>query len=146
MQGVYSQDDFIESVKHSLDLVVHNEHQFNIIRENKFYENTKLFDYCRCDYCRMLWLSIFYRAKNKYNMDVFGIKDGTAGLMQRPVATIKLTHKTFEGYLLRQGGTFLGSTNKGNPFKFPTSEGKFIDRSKEIIERLAYDRRRNRKS
>ena len=30
--------------------------------------------------------SIFYRAKNKYNMDVFGIKDGTAGLMQRPVA------------------------------------------------------------
>ena len=39
MQGVYSQDDFIESVKHSLDLVVHNQHQFNIIRENKFYEN-----------------------------------------------------------------------------------------------------------
>ena len=78
--------------------------------------------------------SIFYRAKNKYNMDVFGIKDGTAGLMQRPVAAVQLTHKTFEGYLLRQGGTFLGSTNKGNPFKFPTKDGKFIDTSKEIIE------------
>ena len=38
--------------------------------------------------------SIFYRAKNKYNMDVFGIKDGTAGLMQRPVSAIQLTHKT----------------------------------------------------
>ena len=42
-----------------------------------------------------------YRAKNKYNMDVFGIKDGTAGLMQRPVSAIQLTHKTFEGYLLK---------------------------------------------
>ena len=52
-------------------------------------------------------------------MDVFGIKDGTAGLMKRPVAAVELTHKTFGGYLLRQGGTFLGSTNKGNPFKFP---------------------------
>jgi len=78
--------------------------------------------------------SIFYRAKNKYNMDVFGIKDGTAGLMQRPVSAIQLTHKTFQGYLLRQGGTFLGSTNKGNPFKFPTTDGKFLDKSKEIIE------------
>ena len=45
--------------------------------------------------------SIFFRAKNKYNMDVFGIKDGTAGLMCRPVSAVKLTHKTFEGYLLR---------------------------------------------
>ena len=78
--------------------------------------------------------SIFYRAKNKYSMDVFGIKDGTAGFMKRPVASVELNHKTFGGYLLRQGGTFLGSTNKGNPFKFPTKDGKNLDRSKEIIE------------
>ena len=44
--------------------------------------------------------SIFFRAKNKYNMDVFGIKDGTAGLMQRPVSAIQLNHKIFAGYLL----------------------------------------------
>jgi 6-phosphofructokinase 1 len=67
-------------------------------------------------------------------MDVFGIKYGTAGLMKRPVAAVQLSHKTFGGYLLRQGGTFLGSTNKGNPFKFPNKEGKKVDRSKEIIE------------
>ena len=67
----------------------------------------------------------FLEQKNKYNMDVFGIKDGTAGLMQRPVSAMNLTHKTFAGYLLRQGGTFLGSTNRGNPFKFPTKDGKF---------------------
>ncbi len=78
--------------------------------------------------------SIFFRAKNKYNMDVFGIRDGTAGLIKRPVDVIKLNHKTFGGYLLRQGGTFLGSTNKGNPFKIPTSDGKYVDKSKEIIE------------
>ena len=78
--------------------------------------------------------SIFFRAKNKYNMDVYGIRDGTAGLMKRPVASIQLSHKTFGGYLLRQGGTFLGSTNKGNPFKFPNSDGRHVDKSKEIIE------------
>ena len=54
--------------------------------------------------------------------------------MQRPVSAIQLTHKTFAGYLLRQGGTFLGSTNKGNPFKIPDKQGKIVDRSKEIIE------------
>ena len=78
--------------------------------------------------------SIFYRAKNKYKMDVYGIRDGTAGLIKRPVDVMQLTHKTFGGYLLRQGGTFLGSTNKGNPFKFPTGTGKHVDKSKEIIE------------
>ena len=67
-------------------------------------------------------------------MDVFGIRDGTAGLIKRPVDAIQLTHKTFGGYLLRQGGTFLGSTNKGNPFKIPAEGGKFVDKSKEIIE------------
>ena len=41
--------------------------------------------------------SILYRAKNKYHMEVFGIKDGTAGLMTRPVAIVQLTHKNFGG-------------------------------------------------
>ena len=62
--------------------------------------------------------SIFYRAKNKYKMDVYGIRDGTAGLIKRPVDVMQLTHKTFGGYLLRQGGTFLGSTNKVILLKF----------------------------
>ena len=29
--------------------------------------------------------SIFFRAKNTYQMEVMGIRDGTVGLMQRPV-------------------------------------------------------------
>ena len=52
--------------------------------------------------------SIFYRAKDKYKMDVFGILEGTVGLMNRPVSYIKLDYNTFSGNLLRQGGTFLG--------------------------------------
>jgi phosphofructokinase-like protein len=78
--------------------------------------------------------SIFFRAKNKYNMSVFGVRNGTSGLLQRPVDFIELTQETFSGYLLKQGGTFLGTTNKGNPFNQIAQNGKKIDQSKEIIE------------
>ena len=52
--------------------------------------------------------------------------------MKRPVAIVQLS-QAFGGYS-KTGGTFLGSTNKGNPFKFPSKDGKSLDRSKEIIE------------
>ena len=77
--------------------------------------------------------SIFYRANDKYNLEVFGILEGTVGLMNRPLSYIKLNYNTFSGNLLRQGGTFLGTTNKGNPFKFPMPDGSFKDRTDEII-------------
>jgi 6-phosphofructokinase 1 len=67
-------------------------------------------------------------------MEVLGIQDGTVGLMQRPVAFLPLDYQTFSGSLLRQGGTFLGTTNKGNPFRFPMSDGSFKDRTQEIID------------
>ena len=78
--------------------------------------------------------SIFFRAKNTYGMEVLGIRDGTVGLMQRPVAFLPLDYQTFSGSLLRQGGTFLGTTNKGNPFKFPMPDGSFRDRTQDIID------------
>ena len=78
--------------------------------------------------------SIFFRAKNTYGMEVLGIRDGTVGLMQRPVAFLPLDYQTFSGSLLRQGGTFLGTTNKGNPFKFPMPDGSFKDRTQDIID------------
>ena len=77
--------------------------------------------------------SIFYRAKEKYNLDVYGILEGTVGLMERPPRYIKLDYSTFSGNLIRQGGTFLGTTNKGNPFKYPMSDGTFKDRTAEIV-------------
>ena len=78
--------------------------------------------------------SIFYRAKSKYNMDVFGIKDGTLGLIRRPIDFIELNYEILGGSLFRQGGTFLGTTNKGDPFNFPSDDGKLTDQTDVIIE------------
>ena len=77
--------------------------------------------------------SIFFRAKYKYNMSIIGIRNGTSGLLQRPIDFIELTQETFSGYLLKQGGTFLGTTNKASPLDF-SKDGKKIDQSKKIID------------
>jgi len=55
------------------------------------------------------------RAVNEYDWDVFGIRDGTLGLLSDPPDVIKLTPSLFDGNLMRMGGTFLGTNNKGYP-------------------------------
>lgn len=62
-----------------------------------------------------------------------GIKEGTAGLLTRPLQYEVLTPDMFSGDIMRRGGTILGTTNKGNPFAFPMSDGTVKDRSSEII-------------
>ena len=61
--------------------------------------------------------AVTLRAHNKYKWEVYGIKDGTLGLLKEPLDIVKLEPNNFEGNLMRMGGTFLGSNNKGNPFK-----------------------------
>lgn len=78
--------------------------------------------------------AVTYRAVVGYGWTVYGIEQGTAGLMHRPVQAHPLTTDLFDGALLRSGGTFLGTTNKGNPFAFPRSDGTLEDRSNEVIE------------
>ena len=78
--------------------------------------------------------AVTLRAHNKYNWEVYGIKDGTLGLLKEPLDVIKLNPKNFEGSLMRMGGTFLGSNNKGNPFKKIIRNGKKIDSSDLVIE------------
>jgi ATP-dependent phosphofructokinase / diphosphate-dependent phosphofructokinase len=63
-------------------------------------------------------------------MTVFGIKNGTTGLVQRPLDFIELNQKTFSGYLLKQGGTFLGTTNKGSL----KAKDKIVDQEKLLID------------
>jgi len=75
--------------------------------------------------------SIFFRAKKKYKMEVFGIRNGTLGLIKRPLDIERLTYKSFKGFLIKQGGTFLGTNSKGNPFRF-LHRGKYIDVSEKI--------------
>jgi len=67
------------------------------------------------------------RAVNGYGWEVFGIKDGTLGLLSDPLDVIKLTPSHFNGNLMRMGGTFLGTNNKGNP-----SSEKIIKGFKEL--------------
>ena len=74
------------------------------------------------------------RAINQYNWEIYGIKDGTLGLMKRPVDAIKLSTSFFDGNLVRMGGTFLGSNNKGNPFGTVVRNGKRIQVSNIIVE------------
>lgn len=39
MQGVYSNEDLHEAISYSLDLVIHNNHQFRVIKENNYFNN-----------------------------------------------------------------------------------------------------------
>ena len=78
--------------------------------------------------------AVVHRAIEGYGWEVLGIRNGTAGLLARPVETMPLSLGDFTGNLLRQGGTVLGTTNKGNPFDYPLEDGSRIDRSGEVIE------------
>jgi 6-phosphofructokinase len=65
-----------------------------------------------------------------------GIRYGTLGLLERPVEAVTLDPKRLDAALARQGGTFLGSTNRGDPFAFPMADGRLEDRSAEMAEGL----------
>lgn len=79
--------------------------------------------------------AVTYRANKGYGWEVFGIKQGTSGLLERPISYRKLTPADFQGGdMLRLGGTILGTTNKGNPFEYPMPDGTVIDRTEEVIE------------
>ncbi len=78
--------------------------------------------------------AITMRAETGYGWRVLGIEQGTAGLLARPPRVRALTASMFDGALMRTGGTFLGTTNRGDPFSYPMPDGRKIDRSGEIID------------
>ena len=57
--------------------------------------------------------AVTLRAVNEYGWKVIGIKDGTLGLLKKPFDIIELKPSHFDGNLMRLGGTFLGTNNKG---------------------------------
>ena len=71
--------------------------------------------------------AVTIRAVNEYNWQVIGIKDGTLGLLNEPMNIINLTPSHFDGNLMRMGGTFLGTNNKGSP-----STDKIISQFKKL--------------
>jgi ATP-dependent phosphofructokinase / diphosphate-dependent phosphofructokinase len=77
--------------------------------------------------------AVVYRATGKYNWKVLGIRQATNGLMSRPPQGIPLDIEKVDPWLT-VGGTMLGTTNEGNPFAYPMSDGTLRDRSEDIIE------------
>ena len=68
-----------------------------------------------------------------YGMTVFGILDGFEGLVEGKA--LELGNKDVSG-ILSQGGTILGSSNKGDPFHWPVEkDGKIeiVDRSQNVL-------------
>lgn len=68
--------------------------------------------------------AVVTHAIRHYGWEVVGISEGTHGLIYSPPHTIPLTIDKMDSELLRRGGTILGTTNKGDPFAFPTPVGK----------------------
>jgi 6-phosphofructokinase 1 len=78
--------------------------------------------------------AVTYHAVQVYGWKVIGILDGSAGLIDRPLRFRELTLNLFEGHLLREGGTFLGTTSKGNPLHYPMPDGTYQDLSPRFAE------------
>ena len=78
--------------------------------------------------------AVVYRAIRGYGWQVFGIHDGSQGLMSRPIDYEEFDLKLFTGNILRMGGTLLGTVNKGDPFAFPMPDGTTQDRSQDFVD------------
>jgi 6-phosphofructokinase 1 len=74
--------------------------------------------------------AVVKRAVLGHGWEVFGIRQATHGLLSRPVDAIPLTPDSVAG-ILPMGGTLLGTTNRGDPFAYPSASG-VVDRSAEI--------------
>jgi phosphofructokinase-like protein len=79
--------------------------------------------------------AIVFRA-DMLGWSVIGIENGTAGLLETPYHVRDLTPADFDGFILRRGGTILGTTNSRNPFRYPMPDGSVKDRSDEIIKAI----------
>ncbi|AIK95750.1 ATP-dependent 6-phosphofructokinase [Candidatus Odyssella acanthamoebae] len=76
--------------------------------------------------------AIVHRATGEYGWEVYGVCNGTTGLINRPLQYRHLSRGMCDTAMLRAGGTMLGTTNKANPFAFPGADGT-TDRSDECI-------------
>jgi phosphofructokinase-like protein len=68
----------------------------------------------------------------EYKWQVIGIQDGFDGLIWPQEKSLRLTANSVSGILPR-GGTILGTTNRGNPFKYKL-DGQEVDYSERVVE------------
>ena len=68
--------------------------------------------------------AVVHRAIHGYGWEVVGIKEGTRGLLERPIMIEPLDLRIFTGNILRMGGTILGTVSSGgDPFDYPLPDG-----------------------
>ncbi len=78
--------------------------------------------------------AVVYRATQTHGWQVFGIRRGTLGLMERPILYEELDLSHFRGHMLRTGVTMLGTWTKGDPLDFSMPDGSRKDRSGEFVD------------
>ncbi len=69
----------------------------------------------------------------KYDMEVVGLRDGYIGLVENKF--IPLAYENVSG-ILAEGGTFLGASNKANPFRYTGFSGKPRDLSAKALRNI----------
>lgn len=79
--------------------------------------------------------AVVYHAIN-LGWRVLGIENGSAGLLQKPYRCRELSKSDFDGFVMRLGGTILGTTNSGDPFDYLMPDGTRKNRSQEICDAL----------
>ncbi|MBI5880174.1 MAG: 6-phosphofructokinase [Chloroflexi bacterium] len=80
--------------------------------------------------------AVVLTAMNQYHWEVLGIEDGYEGLFTGHVR--RLDYKDVRG-IQRIGGTILGTSNRGNPFRYPVQIGdrvEIFDRSDDLVRKL----------
>ncbi|MBI1800101.1 MAG: 6-phosphofructokinase [Chloroflexi bacterium] len=80
--------------------------------------------------------AVVLTALNQFQWEVIGIEDGYDGLLNDHCR--RLDYKDVRG-ILSLGGTILGTTNRGNPFRYPTKVNDhvvMVDRSDELIQKI----------
>ncbi len=82
--------------------------------------------------------AITKHAIGNHGMEVIGIKDSFNGLMNRPMQLIPLTLDKVTDILTR-GGTILGTSNRGSPFKDPARKDAAIKATMDGYHSLGLD-------
>lgn len=75
-------------------------------------------------------------AAGQRGWETYGIMNGTGGLLGDEPEYVILPKEGLGEVCIRQGGTVLGTTNKGNPFAYPMRDGSVKDRTGEIAENI----------
>lgn len=78
--------------------------------------------------------AVVNRAKRAYGWEVLGIEQGTDGLAPRPVRAMPLDFDAIPGHTMMMGGTFLGTTSRGDPFNLRSPVDGITDISDAICD------------